>query len=313
MTAFPLGRKFTALDENKRRPFVYPGRQVRLGELSINRLLPNRERRLVGPWCFLDRFGPLAFSSGRAMDVPPHPHIGLQTVSWLQEGEILHTDSLGCEAVVRPGGVNVMTAGRGISHTEETPVEHSGRLSGVQLWAALPDAVRNMEPSFVHVSETPGLEMKGGVLRVFSGAVRGAASPASHYSGILGLEAHIHPGESLEMELDEGYEHAVLLLEGDADMEGLPLEEEKLYYLGGGRGGLEFSSRAGGRVLLIGGTPFQEPILMWWNFVARTPEELLGARNAWEAGDYFGAVPGVHGERLPAPPPTRFARPNPVS
>jgi hypothetical protein len=247
------------------------------------------------------------------MDVPPHPHIGLQTVSWLQEGEILHTDSLGCEAVVRPGGVNVMTAGRGISHTEETPMEHSGRLSGVQLWAALPDAVRNMEPSFVHVAETPDLEMKGGALRVFSGAVRGAASPAPHYSGILGLEAHIHPGESLEMELDEGYEHATLLLEGDADMEGMKLEEEKLYYLGADRGGIELSSRAGCRILLIGGTPFREPILMWWNFVARTPEELMRARNAWEEGDFFGAVPGVHGERLPAPPPIRFARPNPVS
>ncbi len=313
MTVFQPGRKFTALDEKKRRPFVYPGRQVRLGELAINRLLPNRERRLVGPWCFLDRFGPLSFSSGRPMDVPPHPHIGLQTVSWLMEGEILHTDSLGCEAVVRPGGVNVMTAGRGISHTEETPAEHSGRLSGVQLWAALPDAARNMEPSFTHLAETPCLETKGGTLRVFSGAIRGATSPAPHYSAILGLEAHIHPGENLEMELDEGCEHAALLLEGDAHIEGLPLATNNLYYLGAGRGGIEFSSWTGGRVLLIGGTPFKEPILMWWNFVARTQDELMGARTAWESGELFGMVPGVHGERLPAPPPIRFARPNPVS
>ena len=117
---------------------AHSNRETHLGDLKIFRALPMRERRMVGPWCFLDRFGPMTFEDAKPMNVPPHPHIGLQTVSWLLEGEVRHTDSLNYEAVVRPGGVNVMTAGRGIAHAEETPVNNSGRLNGVQLWAALP-------------------------------------------------------------------------------------------------------------------------------------------------------------------------------
>jgi quercetin 2,3-dioxygenase len=125
-----------------------PSRDLSLGDLHVSRALPARSRRTVGPWCFLDRFGPLTFAEGKPMDVAPHPHIGMQTVTWLLEGDVLHQDSLGCEAVVRPGGVNVMTAGRGIAHAEQTPARNADRLNGVQLWVALPDAHRDVEPSF---------------------------------------------------------------------------------------------------------------------------------------------------------------------
>lgn len=307
------GKECRAAGAEKPAFTAYPNRSARLGDLQIARALPIRERRLVGPWCFLDRFGPVSFASGRPMDVPPHPHIGLQTVSWLLEGEILHNDSLGSEAIVRPGGVNVMTAGHAISHTEETPGEHSGRLFGVQLWVALPDAARHIHPSFTHVKEVPLVEMPGGIVRIFAGALQGTACPAIYYSPIVGLDLQIYPGSTLELPLQPGYEHALLLLDGDAAFEQNALAAGMLYYLGTGRSGLSLASRAGGRALLIGGEPFAETILMWWNFVARTPEELAQARADWEARQRFGEVPGEHAARLDAPEMARFARPNPAS
>ena len=133
----------------------YPSREMAVGALVVSRALPVRGRRMIGPWCFLDRYGPLTFTAGRPMDVAPHPHIGLQTVTWLLEGEVVHDDSLGCEAVARPGAVNVMTSGRGIAHAERTPVVNTGRLSGIQLWTALPDQYRHLPPSFQHVERVP--------------------------------------------------------------------------------------------------------------------------------------------------------------
>jgi redox-sensitive bicupin YhaK (pirin superfamily) len=132
-----------ALGASQRQLQAYPNRALNLGSLAISRALPVKDRRLVGPWCFLDRFGPLTFNEGKPMDVAPHPHIGLQTVTWLHDGEVVYHDSLGCESVLRPGGVNVMTSGNGIAHSEETPRDNTGRLNGVQLWTALPDAKRH--------------------------------------------------------------------------------------------------------------------------------------------------------------------------
>jgi len=291
----------------------YPNRNAKLADLEISRALPIRERRLVGPWCFMDSFGPLSFTTGKPMNVPPHPHIGLQTVSWLLEGEILHTDSLGSEAVARPGGVNVMTAGNGISHSEETPGRNSGRLSGVQLWVALPESARFTAPSFVNVKEVPVLETRGGIMQVFAGTINGAASPAPYYSGIVGLDVQVHAGSAFEVDLDPGYEHALQVLGGGCELEKNVLAERTLYYLGTGRSSLSLTSRAGCRALIIGGPPFPENILMWWNFVARTPEELTQARADWENHRRFGEVPGDHGARLAAPDLMRFARPNPAS
>ena len=158
-----------ALGASQRQLESYPNREVTLGALAIARALPIRDRRLVGPWCFLDRFGPLTFTEGKPMDVAPHPHIGLQTVTWLHEGEVVHDDSLGSASILRPGGVNVMTSGAGIAHAEQTPREHTGRLNGVQLWTALPDAHRHGAPGFAHVAEVPAIERPGGIVQVFAG------------------------------------------------------------------------------------------------------------------------------------------------
>jgi hypothetical protein len=307
------GEEHAALAAKGSAPTSHPNRSTRLGRLEISRALPIRERRTVGPWCFLDRFGPLSFTDGTPMDVPPHPHIGLQTVSWLLEGEVLHTDSLGCEALLRPGGVNVMTAGRGISHAERTPDRNSGRLNGVQLWVALPGAHRHVEPSFSAIEEVPTVEARGGILRVFAGSLAGVRSPAPRFSGILGAEVQVHASPELEIELDPAFEHAVQLLDGPCLLEGRPLEERTLYVLGAGRAGAAFSSSTGSRLLLIGGPPFPEAILMWWNFVARTPEEIAEARADWEAHRRFGEVQGYPKPRLAAPELARFARPNPLS
>ncbi len=310
---------------------AYPSRKARLGELEITRCLPIRDRRMVGPWCLLDYFGPLTFVGGRPMNVPPHPHIGLQTVTWLLEGEVLHSDSLGSQAVVRPGGVNVMTAGRGIAHAEETPFENGGRLNGVQLWVALPDSQRDVEPSFDHVEQVPIVEQRGGIVQVFADSLDASGPSAAaissrlggsayagnplgqHLSDLVALDVKVHIGEAVEVGLSVGFEHAALLLEGDCSIEGQRIEERVLYYLGAGRLSLGVASRAGGRLLLIGGPPSAEQILMWWNFVARTPEEIAEARADWEAGRRFGEVVGEHAPRLRAPELLRFAWPNPIS
>jgi redox-sensitive bicupin YhaK (pirin superfamily) len=292
---------------------AYPGRDVKLGDLSISRVLPVRDRRLVGPWCFLDRFGPLRFSDSKPMDVAPHPHIGLQTVTWLLEGEIVHDDSLGFEAVARPGAINVMTAGGGIAHAEQTPRQNSGQLSGVQLWVALPDATREGTADFQHVPEAPTATLRGGIAQVFAGTLAGVVSPAIHHSPLVGADLRVHPGERLSFDVSAAFEHAVLLLRGDAESEGTVFAPHVLYYFGSGRTEIALSSHKGARVLFIGGPPFGETILMWWNFVARTPEEIAKARADWEAGLRFGPVKGYDGASMPAPPLARFARPNPIS
>jgi redox-sensitive bicupin YhaK (pirin superfamily) len=302
-----------ALGADGRQLDAYPNRDVNLGALAVARALPIRDRRLVGPWCFLDRFGPLTFNEGKPMDVAPHPHIGLQTVTWLHEGEVVHDDSLGYESVLRPDGVNVMTSGHGIAHAEQTPRDNTGRLNGVQLWTALPDQHRHMPPGFAHVQEVPAIERPSGIVRVFAGALDGTASPAPYYSPLLGADVQVHPRHELVLPLDPAYEHAILVMSGDCALNGQPLAPRMLHYLGTTRSDACFSSSSEGRVLLIGGPPFPETILMWWNFVARTPEEIAQARADWEEQHRFGPVTAYTGPRLTAPALTRLARPNPVS
>jgi len=302
-----------ALGATQRTLESYPNRDMMLGSLAISRALPVRGRRLVGPWCFLDRFGPLSFSEGKPMDVAPHPHIGLQTVTWLHAGEIVHDDSLGCQSVLRPGGVNVMTSGAGIAHAEQTPRDNTGRLNGVQLWTALPEAHRHGAPGFAHVEQVPSLEWPAGMVQVFAGTLHGATSPAPCFSELVGAEVRIHPRVSLAIPLAPAFEHAVLVMEGDCALDGEPLNGGLLYYLGTTRGEVSVASTSGARVLLIGGPPFPETILMWWNFVARTPEEITQARSDWQEQRRFGEVKAYHGPRLEAPDLSRFAVPNPVS
>ena len=282
----------------------HPGRSTHLGALQIWRALPVRDRRLIGPWCFLDRYGPISFSADKPMDVAPHPHIGIQTVSWLLEGEVLHRDSIGCEAMTRPGAVNIMTSGRGIAHSEETPASNIGRLNGVQLWVALPEAHRHDAPAFHHVPEVPREEPRGGIVETFS---------AHAFSPTVGQDVRVHAQSTLELPLERTYEHGLFILDGDVTLEGQRLDVNTLYYLGTGRSHLDLRSDAGGRMLLLGGTPFEETVLMWWNFAARTPEEIAEARTEWEEGTRFGNVRGYEGPRLHAPELHRVSRPNPAS
>jgi redox-sensitive bicupin YhaK (pirin superfamily) len=292
---------------------AHPARELSLRGLPVVRALPVRERRLVGPWCFLDRFGPMSFTEGRPMDVAPHPHMGLQTVTWLLDGEVAHDDSLGHASVLRPGGVNVMTSGGGIAHAEQTPRDHTGRLNGVQLWTALPDVQRHLPASFAHVPAVPLVESAGGLVRVFAGTCAGAESDAPSFSPLLGADLQIHSGHTLGMPLDASFEHAALLLDGGAALDGQPLAARTLYYLNPGRTAVDVASARGARLLLIGGPPFAETILMWWNFVARSPGEVAQAHADWEAGRRFGDVRAYRGPRLTAPALARLAAPNPMS
>jgi redox-sensitive bicupin YhaK (pirin superfamily) len=302
-----------ALGATDQRLDEYANYEIALGSLRISRALPVRGRRMIGPWCFLDRFGPLSFTEGMPMDVAPHPHMGLQTVTWLLEGEVVHDDSLGEEAVLRPGGVNVMTSGHAIAHAERTPADNTGRLNGVQLWTALLDRDRHAAPSFQHVDLAPVIEPGGGIVRVFSGELAGATSPAHHLSELAGADIQVHKGEALALPLRPDFEYAILVLSGDCVLDGQSLRERVLYYLGMQRSDVSFASQSGARLLLIGGPPFPEAILTWWNFVARTPEEIRDARDDWEAGRRFGEVSAYRGQRLHAPELVRLARPNPVS
>jgi redox-sensitive bicupin YhaK (pirin superfamily) len=287
-----------------------PGRLTDLGGLAIRRLLPRSQRRLVGPWCFLDSYGPLTFSSGKPMDVAPHPHIGLQTVSWLLEGEVSHHDSLGLEGTATPGVLNLMTAGRGIAHAEETPAANAGRLRGVQLWIALPEASRGTTPAFASHRSLPSLELPGGEATVMIGQLGTARSPAQAFSPVVGAEIRGEPGARVTLALDRDFEHALVPLSGECALDGQPLAVDTLYYLGCERS--ELALAVGGqplRALLLGGAPFGETILMWWNFVARTNDEIVAAREDWQAGRRFGEVRAHAGERIPAP--AFLARPVP--
>ena len=282
---------------------AYPVRSAELGGgLTVRRALPHRERRLVGPWCFLDHFGPLDFAAGKPMDVAPHPHIGLQTVTWLIAGEVVHKDSLGNEQIIRPGALNLMTAGNGIAHSEETPLRNSGRLHGLQLWTALPEAARKGGAAFAHHAELPTAGF--GVCRatVAMGALAGARSPAKAYSPIVGAELVADSTGEAVLPLEPGFEHAMLLIEGDAALAGEELALDMLYYLGSGRARLALALGAGARLFLIGGAPLAEDVLIWWNFVARTPDEIAEARSDWEAERRFGDVGAYKGARLAAPP-----------
>jgi redox-sensitive bicupin YhaK (pirin superfamily) len=280
-----------------------PGRLSDLGGLPIRRLLPRSERRLVGPWCFLDSYGPLTFASGKPMDVAPHPHVGLQTVSWLLDGEVLHHDSLGLEGTARPGALNLMTAGRGIAHAEETPTANGGRLQGVQLWVALPGASREAEPGFEHHAVLPALEVAGGRATVIMGELGGARSPARAFSPLVAAEIAPTAGRRCSVPLEPSFEHAIILLQGACAFLAQPLATGTLYYLGCGRRELDLAGGSdAARVLLIGGAPLGETILMWWNFVARTTDEIVAAREDWEAGRRFGEVRDYDGPRLAAPP-----------
>jgi redox-sensitive bicupin YhaK (pirin superfamily) len=270
--------------------------------MAVTRTLPNKHRRMVGAWCFLDAYGPEDLTGSAGMRVGPHPHIGLQTVSWLVSGEILHRDSLGSLREIRPGQLNLMTAGRGISHSEETPVEHTPILQGVQLWVALPDTGRDVAPAFDTHTDLPKLTERGLTATVLMGTLDGAASPARAYTPLVGAEITLAAGTDSHLRLQTDFEYAVLVLEGTATVAGTALTGGPLLFLGNGRKDLRLTCDSPARLLLLGGEPFDERLVMWWNFVARDHDEIVQARTAWESGAGFGTVHGYDGPAIPAPP-----------
>jgi redox-sensitive bicupin YhaK (pirin superfamily) len=272
------------------------------GGLVVRRALPTRQRRLIGAWCFLDHIGPASIRSGAGLRVPPHPHIGLQTFTWLIEGEILHRDSLGSLQLIRPGQVNLMTAGRGISHSEETPAGHSSRLHGAQLWIALPEQQRRCAPAFDHYPALPTLFRGGFTVTVLAGEALGERAPTRVHSDMVGLDLVAAGGGALDLPLRADYEYGVMSLDGSLRVDGEPLAPGELLYVGCGRERLALRAEAPARVLLLGGLPFGEPVLMWWNFVARSRAEVAAATEDWNAGrGYFGTVQGYDGAPLRAP------------
>ena len=269
---------------------VLTPRDVPLGGLramTVRRTLPQRQRSLIGAWCFLDHYGPDEVPStgsgqgGGGMVVPPHPHTGLQTVSWLFTGEIEHRDSAGHHAYVRPGELNLMTAGRGISHSEySTP--GTTTLHGAQLWLALPDGDRQVEPTFEHFAPEP-VTGDGWEARVFIGSLLGSTSPVTTYSPLLGAEITLAAGTTLTVPVDPSYELGVLVDTGSLRVDGKPLAAHELGFVQPGADAVELTADEDARLLVLGGPPFGEQIVMWWNFIGREHDEVVGYRAQWEA------------------------------
>ncbi|BAG17486.1 MULTISPECIES: pirin family protein [Streptomyces] len=277
-------------------------RRVQLGEgTEVRRLLPNLGRRMVGAWAFVDHYGPDDIADEPGMQVPPHPHMGLQTVSWLHEGEVLHRDSLGSLQTVRPRELGLMTSGRAISHSEESPKEHARLLHGAQLWVALPEAHRNIEPHFQHHTDLPVVTAPGVTATVILGELDGAASPGTAYTPIVGADMALAGGAEARLPLDPDFEYAVLSMSGEAEVDGVPVLPGSMLYLGCGRTELPLRGVSDAGLMLLGGEPFEEELVMFWNFIARSGEEIAQARKDWEEGSRFGEVRGYDGARLSAP------------
>ena len=291
-------------------------REVPLGGLraiTVRRTLPNRERTTIGAWCFIDHFGPHRVADAGGMSVAPHPHTGLQTVSWLFSGEIEHRDSVGSRQHVSPGQLNLMTAGRGIAHSEESTVD-SVWVHGVQLWVALPEEYRHVGPFFEHVVpprvELPTMTDAGEALvTVFVGSLLGVESPAKTFSPLVGAELVIPAQSSVEMPVNPDFEHGFLVDQGTLRVNGEFGEHADLIYLDRGLTHLELSSGSQPvRAILLGGTPFTEPLVMWWNFIARTHDEIVALRDEWqrdvvEGLDAGGRYGHVNFDGLPIPAP----------
>ena len=298
-------------------------REVPLGgprAMTVRRTLPTRARTMVGAWCFVDHYGPDTVSETGGMVVPPHPHTGLATVSWLFTGTVEHRDSLGTVADVVPGELNLMTAGRGISHSEvSTP--QTTTLHGVQLWFALPAGGREDDPAFEHFAPTP-VESEDGYLSVFLGQVglveggpgstedvvtTPVASPVRTPTPLLGAEVVLRPGGRLTLTVDPDEEHGILVDGGPVRVAGETIGAHDLAYLAPGRDRIDLAAgEHGARVILLGGPPFGEQIVMWWNFIGRTHEDIAAAREQWQAeiggadAAQFGRF-DYDGDPLPAP------------
>ncbi|WAL93258.1 pirin family protein [Streptomyces sp. Je 1-369] len=283
---------------------ILSARDVPLGgprSMTVRRTLPQRARTLIGAWCFVDHYGPDDVTDTGGMDVAPHPHTGLQTVSWLFSGEIEHRDSLGSHALVRPGELNLMTGGHGISHSEVSTARTTV-LHGVQLWVALPDEHRHAARDFQHHAPAP-VRLDGARARVFLGTLAGETSPVRTFTPLLGAELVLDPRATVTFAVDTSFEHGLLVDQGRVSMADTLLDQAELGYLGPGRTALTLTNEtdSAARVILLGGPPFEEEIVMWWNFIGRSHEDIAQAREDWMTGTRFGEVKGYDGDPLPAP------------
>ncbi|MGI8457185.1 MAG: pirin family protein [Propionibacteriaceae bacterium] len=289
-------------------------RKVWLGRTTeVERVLPDRTVRMIGAWCFLDHYGPQDVSDGPGMQVWAHPHTGLQTVSYLLDGEIEHRDSVGSHAMVRPGELHVMTAGRGIVHSELSLAEHPPRLHGLQLWVALPDHARSVPPSFDSYAALPPLAAPGVTGQVVIGTLAGVSAPASGHTPLCAADLRLAPATTYRLPLDPSFEYGVLVVAGSASVDDHDLAVDQLRYTEPGRTAVTVVTEPGCRLLVIGGEPFAEEIVMWWNFVGRSHEEVAAYRQEWLArADRFPAVVSRGEKVLEAPMmPNVTLRPRP--
>lgn len=277
-------------------------RTVRLTTRSgvdIRRSLPHRKIRMIGAWCFLDHYGPTPQVD--AMNVAAHPHTGLQTVSWLYSGEIEHCDSLGSWQRIRPGELNIMTSGHGIAHSERSIAE-SGDLHGVQLWVVLPNEHRDHEPMFRHHADLPAIDVGGIRGRLILGEFAGVRSGVEVFSDLVGVELRPESGAKYEVPLREDFEYGFHVASGQAMVGAELVEPGDLLYLPPGRSDIEIETGEDSIVLMIGGRPFDEEVIMWWNFIGRTQDEIEQMRSEWNAGaDRFPSFTDNIGGRIPAP------------
>jgi quercetin 2,3-dioxygenase len=281
---------------------IIPSRESVVGAMRVRRALPRIGRRTVGAWCFADHLGPELVTETRGLDIGPHPHTGLQTVTWLAAGEVLHRDSLGSEQVIRAGQLNLMTAGQGVTHSEEATGRYRGQLHGVQLWVAQPEATRHGGAAFEHHATLPRVELGNAVATVLVGSFAGATSSARRDTELVGADVALGPGTGV-WPLQPSFEHALVVLDGEVLVDERVVRPGQLAYLGAGRGELVLSAAEPARVLLLGGEPFGEPVLMWWNFVVRSRDELDSAYRQWESGHpRFGRLRSPLA-RIPAPKP----------
>jgi redox-sensitive bicupin YhaK (pirin superfamily) len=276
-------------------PEIIASREEQVGLVPVRRALPTRGRRTVGAWCFADHMGPASVTEEHSVDIGPHPHCGLQTVTWLVAGEILHRDSVGSEQPIRPGQLNLMTAGHGVSHSEEATGRYRGDLHGIQLWVAQPEATRHGAAAFEHHDELPATSIGSVEASVLVGTFAGTTSPARADTDHLGVELRLPVGAAV-LPVDTAHEHAFVVLAGSLLVDGEPLRPGAVALLEPGRDELPIDALEPTTVMLLGGTPFPDRLAMRWNWVARTKEELDDAEAAWRSslaggGDgRFGSV-----------------------
>ncbi len=288
---------------------IHDGVEAQVGRARVRRVLPRRRLRTVGAWCFADHIGPVQVTETAGLDVGPHPHAGLQTVTWLMEGAVLHRDSLGSEQLIRPGQVNLMSAGRGVVHSEENSGNYRGSLHGMQLWVAQRDADRHGDPTFEHHRDLPEVELDRASVTVIAGEYLGARSAAAFGSDLVGLQVTLPRGVT-QLPLRQDFEYAIVAVDHPVVVHGEVAEPRssaapgQIASLSSGRSEVDVTTHETTRLILLGGVPFPEPVFMWWNFVARNADEVSTFHADWrDRGERFGDVDSTLARTAAPPPP----------